>query len=322
MKKYIINKNDSEKRVDSFVLKVTKGLPKSLLYKFLRLKKIKLNRKRCQGNEVLKEGDVLELYINDEFFEETKVEPILKAPTDFKPIYEDENIVLLFKKAGLLCHSGNEKGLPSLVDMLKGYLFSKGEYNPAEESSFSPALCNRLDRNTSGIVIGAKNAMALREVNRKISEGKLKKLYLCLVYGKIEKEQGEINLFIKKTENEQTVKVSKTEKKGYKKAITLYKVVNYNKEKDVSLLEINLITGRTHQIRASLDFIGHTLVGEKKYIKSFPKSPKLKNPPKFQALCAYKIGFLKDDLESDLSYLDGKDFEVPEDIHNLHLSSK
>ena len=318
MKKYIINTNDSGQRADKFILKVAKCLPKSLLYKFLRLKKIKLNRKRCQGNEILSEGDILELYINDEFFGEEEKEKkdaeFLHSKGKLNAIYEDENLAIIFKEPGVICHSGNEKGADTLVDMLKKYLYDKGEFNPKSESSFSPSLCNRLDRNTSGLVIGAKSSMALREINRKIAEDKIKKSYRLVVYGKMEKEADTITLFIKKPENSQSVLVSKSKKDGYKEAITKYKLISYDEETDTSYLEVQLITGRTHQIRASFDFIGHCLVGERRYISSKPKRIRLKNEPRYQMLCAFRLEFLKDEKAGGLSYLEGKSFTLPKNL--------
>ncbi|MEG1448744.1 MAG: pseudouridine synthase, partial [Oscillospiraceae bacterium] len=173
MKSYTINSNDCNRRIDNFLNKAVPLLPKTLMYKFIRLKKIKLNRKRCQPNDILKEGDILELYINDEFFGEQDKAEFLSAKSDLNIVYEDENIILLEKEVGLLCHSGNGGESDTLVDRLKSYLYKKGEYIPQNENSFSPSLCNRIDRNTTGIVIGAKNAQSLRIINEKIKENEI-----------------------------------------------------------------------------------------------------------------------------------------------------
>lgn len=305
MKSYTINSNDANKRVDKFLMRAVPNLPKTLMFKFIRLKKIKLNRKRCQPNDMLSEGDVLELYINDEFFDDKKDTNFLSAKSSVNVVYEDDNIILLEKEAGLLCHSGNNNEKDTLVDRLKNYLYKKGKYNPEKENSFSPSLCNRIDRNTTGIVIGAKNAETLRVINEKIKENEIKKYYLCLVYGKMPKKSDTITCFIKKDNKTNTVKVTKNFVEGSKKAITKYKVLKQGNK--TSLLEIELLTGRTHQIRATMDYLGNSLVGETKYISS---APRIKINYKYQALVSYKVGFNFSDDENILSYLKGKEFKL------------
>lgn len=313
MKSYTINSNDANRRVDNFLNHAVPLLPKTLMYKFIRLKKIKLNRKRCQSNDILKEGDVLELYINDEFFEQKIDKDFLSSKGSLNIVYEDENIILLEKEAGLLCHSGNGNESDTLVDRLKSYLYKKGEYNPENENSFAPSLCNRIDRNTTGIVIGAKNAESLRIINEKIKENQIKKFYLCLVYGATPKQSDTVNCYIKKDDKTNTVKVSKNYVNGSKNAITKYKVLKVGKQ--TSLLEIELQTGRTHQIRATMDYLGNSLVGETKYIRSAPKN-KLKY--KYQALVSYKVVFDFDNEENLLSYLKDKEFKLKNcSIENL-----
>ena len=185
MKKFIIGKNDANQRLDKFISKAVPDLPKSLMYKYIRTKKIKLNRKRAQISDRLCENDVLELYINDEFFanEAKKDYDFLKSGKKLDIVYEDENIMLLNKPEGLLCHSSADEYGDTLINRIKRRLYESGEYDPEEENSFTPSLANRIDRNTCGIVMAAKNAEALRILNQKIKEREISKYYLCLVHG-------------------------------------------------------------------------------------------------------------------------------------------
>ena len=160
MKLFTVGKNDAGQRVDKFVLKVTTGLPHSLLYKAIRTKKIKVNRKRCEAGQILAEGDSLQLFLAPEFFGETE-EAWQKLTPRVNVVWEDENLLICFKETGLSCHSDETQKSGTLIDHIKAYLYKKGEFCPKEENSFAPALCNRIDRNTSGLVICAKNAAAL-----------------------------------------------------------------------------------------------------------------------------------------------------------------
>ena len=160
MKEFVIQRNDSNQRVDKFLGKAVKGLPKSLMYKYIRLKRIKVNGKRCEISTILQEGDLLSLYINDEFFSSLKdpVTSFLQAPTALQIVYEDENILLIDKPPGLVVHEDNRQLADSLINRIKHYLYKKGEYCPDSELSFAPALCNRIDRNTGGIVDASKKS--------------------------------------------------------------------------------------------------------------------------------------------------------------------
>ena len=179
MKEYTIGSNDAGQRVDKFILKVAKQLPKSMLYKMIRKKRIKRNGKRCDAADQLVEGDLLQLYINDEFFGEQK-ESVIFNPLrrEFDIVYEDQNILLVNKPIGLRVHGDQGETENTLVHQVQQYLIEKGDYCPEQEQSFSPALCNRLDRNTQGIVIAAKNAASLRILNQKIQERQIQKYYL------------------------------------------------------------------------------------------------------------------------------------------------
>lgn len=176
MREFIINQNDAGQRVDKFLTKAVPKLPKNLLYKYLRLKRIKVNGKRCEISTRLACGDVMQLYINDEFFEgEVADRPaFLSAPTSLNIIYEDENIILCDKKCGLVVHEDESGSADTLINRIQHYLYEKGEYRPEEELSFAPALCNRIDRNTGGIVICAKMLKVCVCLIRKLKTESLK----------------------------------------------------------------------------------------------------------------------------------------------------
>ncbi|MGN0550721.1 MAG: RluA family pseudouridine synthase [Acutalibacteraceae bacterium] len=307
MRTVIIEKNDANQRLDKFILKRFKTMPKALMHKYIRTKYIKVNGKRCDPALKLNEGDVVTLYIKDEFFEtqNTKSYDFLKAPKTLNIIYEDNNIILLDKKQGLIVHPDENYHFDSLVSRLKHYLYDKGEYNPEKENSFAPALVNRIDRNTGGIVIGAKNAEALRIMNLKMKNRELKKLYLCLVHGKMKKREEILCAYAVKDEGKNRVYISREFKDGAKEIRTKYKVLE-EYDNNTSLLEIELLTGRTHQIRAHLGSVGHPILGDVKYGRNENKNSQYK----YQALYSYKLIFDFKGEETPLEYLNHKCFEV------------
>lgn len=304
MKSVVINKNDADQRVDKFLSKFCKNMPQSMLYKAIRKKRIKVNGKKTEINYRLKEGDKLDLYINDEFFESSSYTEYKNITPRLDVIYEDENIIIMDKKAGILSHDNKGEKSDTLLNHMKAYLYQKGEYRPEEEHSFSPALCNRIDRNTAGIVIAAKNAASLKLINEKIKNREIKKYYLCLAEGIFKDKEGILKGSLTKNHEENKVYIKED---GEKNIVTKYKVIKENA--DTTVAEIELITGRTHQIRAHLASIGHPLVGDTKY----GAKKKLKGHIG-QALCAYKIKFDFSD-ENFLSYLNGKTFET----NNIHF---
>ncbi|MEG2371955.1 MAG: RluA family pseudouridine synthase [Hydrogenoanaerobacterium sp.] len=308
MRSFNINKNDSGQRADKFLTKAVPRLPQTLLYKYLRLKRIKLNGKKCDASCKLCEGDLLELYINDEFFEAASTEYEFKlAPAVLSVIYEDKNILLVDKKPGLVVHE-DESGTPdTLINRIQHYLFLKGEYSPEEESSFAPALCNRIDRNTGGIVIAAKNASALRILNQKIKDRELQKLYLAIIHGQLTPKAATLKAYLTKNDNENRVIVTKEKTLQSRTILTKYKVLGENKR--FSLLEVELLTGRTHQIRAHFAFLGHPLLGDTKYGTAKENKG---SGYSYQALYAYKLKFLFTTDADELEYLNGKEFTVPQ----------
>ena len=310
MRTITIMQNDSGQRLDKYLSKRFKTMPKPLLYKYLRTKYIKLNGRKAQPETFLCEGDVLTLYIRDEFFEEQKHYEFLKAGRDLDILYEDENILLLDKKVGVICHQDSRYDADTLNLRVLRYLYEKGAYRPDEEGSFTPALCNRIDRNTGGIVIAAKNAEALRILNEKIRAREIEKRYLCIALGHMKKPHGVLRAWHTKNESTNTVTVSGKPIEGAKEIVTEYTVLSETDASPaLSLCEVILHTGRTHQIRAHLSHIGHPLLGDEKYGDSrVNRRYRLRR----QALYAYKIGFRFTSDAGRLQYLNGRDFEVGE----------
>lgn len=309
MKILTIGTNDAGQRLDKFLSKAVKAMPPSLMYKSIRTKKIKVNRKRAEPDQMLCEGDTVQLFLPDELFGDGAADSRAKLLSHITPafsvVYEDENLILCNKPAGLQVHSDDKDDTNTLITQIQAYLYKKGEYDPSSEQSFAPALCNRIDRNTSGIVIAAKNAAALRELNRLIKERRLTKKYLCAVHGSMEKKSDILTGYITKDSDRNTVTVYRKRIPGSKDIKTGYRVLA---EKDgLSLLEVELFTGRTHQIRAHLSSIGHPLLGDGKYgINRDDRHAGYK----YQALCSYSLTFGGGDM---LSYLNGKTFKLPPD---------
>ncbi len=306
MKTLVIKENDAGRRLDKFLAAALPMLPKSMMYKYIRLKKIKVNRKRAEIGQILELGDTVELFIKEEFMEKEPPRDFFKnIRAAFGVIYEDENLILCDKPAGLLCHSDEDGEQNTLIEQVKAYLWQKGEYVPEEENSFAPALCNRIDRNTAGIVIAAKNAPTLRVMNEKIKKRTVSKYYLLAVHGNMEKKAGELTGYILKDAKNNKVTVYEHEPKGKHDAkyiVTRYRVVGTHEQGDV--LEAELVTGRTHQIRAHFASVGHPLVGDGKYAVNRDDR---KMGFTSQELYSYKLEFLADE-PSHLDYLAGKVF--------------
>ena len=307
MRELIIKKNDAGQRLDKFITK-TIDIPQSLLYKSIRLKKIKLNRKRTEANVILKEGDTVQCFLADSFFEKNSDESshLFKITPKLDIVYEDENIMLLNKRPGVSVHEDEHSAQNTLITHVLAYLAQKGEYDPSQEQSFTPALCNRIDRNTGGIVIAAKSAEALRIMNEKIKEREIDKFYLAAVHGIPKKSSDTLTGYLLKDEKTNTVKVyAQNPPRGAKNIITKYKVIA--KSNDTALLEVELLTGRTHQIRAHMSFIGHPLVGDGKY--GINKNDRA-DGYKYQALYSYKLKFSFKNDAGVLNYLNGKEFKI------------
>lgn len=303
-----IQKNDAGQRADRFLSKAYPNLKTSLVCKLMRKKRIKLNGARVEPNVILKEGDVFRFYLSEELLAKEHV----KRESDFrdlKPdiivIYEDENILLVDKPVGLVVHEDSDNTSDTLINRVMSYLYRKGEYSPECENSFAPALVNRIDRNTSGIVIAAKNAEALRILNQKVRDREIQKLYLCVLRGVPKPPSAVLTAYLQKNPEENKVIISDTPRPGYLTIKTKYRVIE-NKG-GLSLVEVDLLTGRTHQIRAHFAHIGHALLGDGKYGENaFNKRYAVKT----QALCSYKLAFRFTSDAGALEYLNGREFSV------------
>ena len=306
MKEIQIGQNDSGQRLDRFLAKAVPLLPASLAQKYIRIKRIKLNGGRAERDTRLQTGDTLQLYINDEFFDKPREDNafLTVAAPKLNIVYEDEHLLLVDKRPGLAVHphDGAEYGR-TLIDHIQAYLYQKHEWSPRGENAFAPALCNRIDRNTGGIVIAAKNAETLRILNQKIKDRELDKRYLAIVEGAPKPREGSLRGHLFKDAKQNRVFVSDKPQPGSKSCQTNYRVLTA--QNGLSLVECELITGRTHQIRAQFAHAGHPLLGDGKYgklNKNFDRN--------YQALYSYKLTFNFTTDAGGLEYLNGKSFRV------------
>ena len=306
MKEFTIGPNDAGQRLDRFLAKAVPLLPASLAQKYIRIKRIKCNGARAERDTRLKSGDVLQLYINDEFFDKPREDNayLTVATPKLNIVYEDENILLVDKRPGLAVHphDGAEYGR-TLIDHIQSYLYQKREWRPREENAFTPALCNRIDRNTGGIVIAAKTAEALRVLNQKIKDREMDKRYLAIVEGTPKPTTGSLKGYLFKDAKKNRVFVTDTPQPGAKTCQTNYKVLQ--SAKGLSLVECELITGRTHQIRAQFAHAGHPLLGDGKYGKLDKRFDR-----NYQALYSYRLTFRFTTEAGSLEYLNGRSYQV------------
>ena len=307
MKEFTVRKNDAGQRLDRFVSKAVPLLPSSLLQKYIRLKRIKVNGKGFPRDGKLSENDIVQMYINDEFFEkpdENNAYLRITAPK-LDVLYEDENILLLNKEAGVLCHPDGGWSYDSLIARVQAYLYLKHEWNPRAENSFTPALCNRIDRNTQGIVIAAKNAEALRIINEKIRDREIDKEYLTVVLGRPEPPSGRIeSQLFKDAENNRVIIKSRREP-GTRTAVTEYTTLA--SRNGLSLVRCRLLTGRTHQIRVQMASLKTPLLGDGKYGR---ESANRKYGESGQLLCSYRLTMAFQSDAGVLEYLKGRTFTL------------
>lgn len=313
MREIVIEKNEAGQRLDKFLAKYMNEASKSFFYKMMRKKNITLNGKKCEGNEKLAEGDVVKLFLAEdtiEKFSSVQVQEVKKVDLDI--LYEDDEIILVNKPAGMLSQKAKETD-ESLVEYLIDYLLGSGKLTENGLRAFRPSVCNRLDRNTSGLIVAGKSLAGLQQMGELFKKRTLKKYYLCIVKGRIT-ESAHIRGYLVKDEKTNRVSLSKG---GFSKDAkglpieTEYVPIAWNEE--MTLLKVHLITGRTHQIRAHLASTGHPLLGDykygsKKWNDRYKKEWKIED----QVLHAYQLTM--PGMKKELENLSGKTFyaKVPE----------
>lgn len=307
MRQFTIGVNDAGQRLDRWLAKSVPLLPAPLAQKYLRLKRCKRNGKPARRDDRLEQGDLLELYINDEFFDPPSEENafLTIASPRLDILYEDEHLLLVNKPAGQVVYADESGSTNTLINHILAYLYQKRAWNPRWENAFTPALCNRIDRNTCGIVIAAKTAEALRVMNQKIRDREIEKRYLCIAAGQMQPKSGRLECVLLRDQRTKQVSVYHHSVPGGRTAITEYRTLA--RRDGLSLLECRLITGRTHQIRASLADAGCPLLGDGKY-----GSEKLNRRyhRKTQALCSWSLAFAFTTDAGALEYLNGRQWQV------------
>lgn len=292
-----INENDSNQRFDRFLRKYLKNASLSIIQKNIRKKNFKINDKRAKKDDFVKYGDIIRMYITDEDYKKwVRKDNFEASDFDLDIIYEDENILIIDKKSGVLSHAANASDYgKNLVDQMTSYLYKTNKVS-SRDLTFRPSIVNRLDRNTAGLIIGAKNSKTLRSLNEAIRNGKINKYYLTIVEGELKKDFA-IDTNISKFENKNMVKDNKEGKRIITKFHPLESKNNF------TLIECELITGKTHQIRYSLNKNSTPIIGDRKYSKSKINYKKINLNN--QALLAYKLVFGK---IKNLEYLENKIF--------------
>lgn len=306
MKSIKVDKLNSNKRIDKFVRKYLNDAPLSFIYKLFRKKDVKVNDHWVKENYILKENDEIKIYVTDNQLNDfNKPKDIEKLNANLNIIYEDDNILIINKPKGILVTGNEDEKRITLTNFVQSYLFKKNEFKN-DGIDFTPSPVHRLDRNTSGIVVFAKNLLTSQLLMEEFkNHNNLDKYYLALCYGKFEKDDGIINANLLKDEEKNIVKISN--KEGSKESITEYKVLDY--KDGYSLALVHLLTGRTHQIRVHMSYIGHPVIGDSKY-GNFKINKEFDNKYKYdsQFLHAYKLSFKN--MIDNLSYLSNKSFKA------------
>ncbi len=309
MKEIKITTNEQNQRLDKYLLKYMNKANKSFVYKMLRKKRIKLCGKKAEGNEMLQAGDTIQLYLAEEtmasFMEEKKISI---AKRHFAIIFEDDDVLAVSKPAGLLVHPEKSTDTDTLIDQVLYYLHEKGQYEPSADATFTPALCNRLDRNTSGIVLVGKTLAGVQGLNEIIRLRQVDKYYVTVVQGKLE-EAGEISAYLSKNQESNQVRISAEEGVSGVLTQTKYKPIAFAEE-GYTLLELQLVTGKTHQIRAHMEYLGHPVVGDRKYgVARVNEEFRIAFGLSNQFLHGARLEFGK--IEGSLSQLSGMVLEAP-----------
>ena len=315
MQQIVIRDNEAGQRLDKFLGKYLSEAPMSFLYKMIRKKNITLNGKKASGNEKLKIGDEVKLFLSDDTIEKfSKKQTVQYTDTDLDIIYEDSDILLINKPVGMLSQKASDKDV-SVVEHVLSYLLKSGQLKESDLRTFRPSVCNRLDRNTSGLIAAGKSLVGLQELSRMFKDRSLEKYYLCLVKGKVE-EKTLIRGFLTKNTKTNQVTVSNIETSGSSAIETEYRPIKQGE--NFTLLEVHLITGKTHQIRAHLASTGHPLLGDYKYgISKINDKYRSRYGLKNQLLHAYRVVFPK--LTGELCKLSEKEFkaDVPEAFRKI-----
>ena len=315
MKIIKINHNDENIRLDNFLSKTFKSLKKPEIYKSIRNNKVKVNDKKVKFDYRVKLGDEIKLYINDKLLTNNKQQSNINQKQEFSIVYEDINIMVVYKPKGLLVHTDSINSNNTLINQIISYLIKTNQYNPNIENCFIPSLVNRLDRNTAGIVLIAKNHKTLDLLNEKTKNHEINKYYIAKVHGIIDPKHATLVAYLTKKSAKNFVIITKKPiNDNSKKIITEYRMIRHDNK--TSTIEINLLTGRTHQIRAHFNYIGYPLVGETKYTNSIVVKTNTSN---HQALCAYKIIFKFKNKNNHLGYLNNKTFVLDDKLININL---
>lgn len=315
MKQFIIENNEAGQRFDKYLAKLLENAPKSFFYKMMRKKNITLNGKKATGSEKLCEGDTVKLFLSDETFEKfSGGQPVKRAVCALDIVYEDEDVILVNKPAGMLSQPDNTQEA-SLVEYLTGYLLEKGALTEEVLKTFHPSVCNRLDRNTSGMVAAGKSLAGLQELSRLFYDRTIHKFYLCLADGVI-KNENYIKGYLHKDEKCNKVIVYDTKRENALPIETRYRPLGSNGQ--VTLLEVELITGRPHQIRAHLAGSGHPIIGDTKYgNKQCNQKYRERYHLMHQLLHAYRLEI--PEIEGKLERLSRKVFVAPAPEYFLNI---